>query len=505
MSRPKFQPACQAVLERLERELLPELTYHSAAHTRKETLAWSRRLALREGVRGLERQCLLLAACYHDLGMTAVRSVERAAYRSAREVHEAAGAQMAADELPQYGYGPEAVALVQRLVLATRSGHAPQDRLEQIIRDADLSSLGAGVRTFWRRSDDLRREWQAFGVFSGELDWWDLEIRLLENHRFYTAAAQRLFDANRLANLASARRRQAAYRAKLRPLKVLVRPAQDDDTPAVMELTRTIWGGGDYIPYVWAEWLADPHGRLVVAEADGRVVGLGKLTRLSDQDWWMEGMRVDPQFQGRGVASQLHAGLMQTWQALGGGTLRLATSAKRYPIHHLCERSGFTKAGEFLHALAPALAESSPFEPLTGDLDEALAFFEASPVMAQAAGLMDLNWQFAPLRREFLAQAAAGGRAWRHVERPWLLLARVDQEDPGQPPALMLQAAACELADLADLLLDFRRLAAAQGCTLAGWMAPLQPEVQAALERAGFTPESGSPLWVFAKPRSENL
>ncbi len=30
----------------------------------------------------------------------------------------------------------------------------------------------------------------------------------------------------------------------------------------------------DYVPQVWDEWLADPGGKLLAAEVDGRVVGL---------------------------------------------------------------------------------------------------------------------------------------------------------------------------------------------------------------------------------------
>jgi len=68
----------------------------------------------------------------------------------------------------------------------------------------------------------------------------------------------------------------------------------------VLELTRTIWEGDDYVPHVWGEWLADPQGLLAVAEHQGRVLGLGKLTRLSEDDWWLEGLRTHPNTKGGG-------------------------------------------------------------------------------------------------------------------------------------------------------------------------------------------------------------
>ena len=45
-----------------------------------------------------------------------------------------------------------------------------------------------------------------------------------------------------------------------------IRPARATDRPAVV----AICGDEDYIPREWDEWLADPHGELAVAEADGR-------------------------------------------------------------------------------------------------------------------------------------------------------------------------------------------------------------------------------------------
>src|SRR5690242_14867206 len=59
--------------------------------------------------------------------------------------------------------------------------------------------------------------------------------------------------------------------------QVVCRPALPSDAPAVLEFTKFIWGGHDYIKYVWDDWLADPHGILAVAEYAGRAVALGKV------------------------------------------------------------------------------------------------------------------------------------------------------------------------------------------------------------------------------------
>jgi len=89
-------------------------------------------------------------------------------------------------------------------------------------------------------------------------------------------------------------------------MAVHCRPALPSDTADVLELTSTIWEGQDNIPEVWENWLSDSTGLLAVAEYQGRVLGLSKLTRLSESDWWLDGLRVHPDFEGRGVASSMH-------------------------------------------------------------------------------------------------------------------------------------------------------------------------------------------------------
>jgi hypothetical protein len=61
---------------------------------------------------------------------------------------------------------------------------------------------------------------------------------------------------------------------------VICRPALPKDTGAVLEFTRHIWEGEDYIPEVWSEWLADHQGLLATAEYSGSVAGLCKLSQL---------------------------------------------------------------------------------------------------------------------------------------------------------------------------------------------------------------------------------
>jgi GNAT superfamily N-acetyltransferase len=270
----------------------------------------------------------------------------------------------------------------------------------------------------------------------------------------------------------------------------------------MLALTARIWDGHDYVPQVWDDWLLDSIGRLMVAEMQGRIVGLGKLTCLAPDQWWVEGLRVHPDLQGRGIASHMHAYLLQSWEQIGSGVLRLATNAKRLPIHHLCYRTGFKQVAEFSAFRAPALHEPvDRFSPVTEALlDQALRLAIASPSLALLAGLWDLGWEWAAPTRIFLARAVERQLAfWWRKDRGLLVLRIDEDEDDPQSPAPFVQILGCSLADLPDLLQDYRRLAAGMGFHQAGWVAALDPGLQVNLASAGFERTWDSSVYIFEK------
>jgi len=292
-------------------------------------------------------------------------------------------------------------------------------------------------------------------------------------------------------------------------LPVNIRLARESDTEDMLEVTNKIWQGHDYVPQEWAEWLADPRGALLVAEHQGRVIGLGRLSCIAEQDWWLQGLRVHPEFEGRGVASRLTEALLEAWQIQGRGTVRLVTSSQRFPVHHLCEKLGFIKAGEYSVFVAPADLENAADIPLPAqtfqlvaesEAEAAAAFTLNSPTVALANGLMDLSWQWAPPRPIYFQQAIERAQAWWWRGDQGLLAIYIDQDDEDiEPPRPFLELAACETDQLASLLLDYRCLAASLGYQKAAWNAALHPDLLPILEAAGFQRDWEHALFVFSK------
>lgn len=285
-------------------------------------------------------------------------------------------------------------------------------------------------------------------------------------------------------------------------IQVILRRARQSDTADMLELTKNIWEGDDYVPHVWEGWLADSQGLLVVAEYEGRVLGLAHLARLSSEDWWMEGMRVHPEFEGRGIASQLHEYLTSYWLRHGSGTVRLSTASFRQNVHHLCEKQSFHKILEISFFITPALSEPLPEAAFTGiieaDLVPALDFIQHSPILKLSAGMLDLGWRMAPPREVYLADTIKAGRAWWWRGREGLL-STWDDEDQEEPPIPYVQCLACSPDRLAECLQDFRRLAGSLGRKQAGWMAPLHPELLPILAQTGFERDWDEAMFLYAR------
>ncbi len=189
MSEPDFEKARGYALERLDRELAPSLIYHSLAHTRDEVVPAARRLAALEGVEGEARLLLLTAAYYHDIGFV-----------KQRQDHENAGVAIAQEVLPAFGYRPAQIHTIGQVIMATAASQTPRTLLEMIMVDADLDTLG--TEAYHHRSLDLRQEWKNYGSTCSDVEWYRIEVDLLQSHRYHTQSARRLRDPGKERNLA---------------------------------------------------------------------------------------------------------------------------------------------------------------------------------------------------------------------------------------------------------------------------------------------------------------
>ncbi|MCC7208428.1 MAG: GNAT family N-acetyltransferase [Anaerolineae bacterium] len=289
----------------------------------------------------------------------------------------------------------------------------------------------------------------------------------------------------------------------LRADEIIIRLAKESDRAALESIAARTWDGHDYLPQVLAGWLADPAGEFCVAQAGpgGPVVGAAKLTRFSPQEWWLEGMRVDPDYYGLGIGMAIHRHLVRRAIALSGqrGVLRYSTDVENGAVHRMAVQTGFHMAARFQRLTASAssaLPGADDFERLTPDaVPAARAYLDGSATYIQAAqsAVGRRRWSARLITGERLHAWAAQGQlfAWKWKDRlrrdagmDGLMIAGEYATDDGRELVIeYLDAAPGGLALLAEAA---RSLAAALHCERTWHMLLYRPERIVAVEQAGW-------------------
>ncbi len=286
--------------------------------------------------------------------------------------------------------------------------------------------------------------------------------------------------------------------------KLVCRPALPQDTRDILDLTSHIWEGHDYIPLVWNDWLKDEQGLLAVALFGKRVVGMGKLTKLDEEDWWLEGLRVHPDYEGRGFASHIHDYLLQIWHEIGNGVIRLTTSSQRLAVHHICQERGFQKVAEISSFSAKTNSSQNipdQFHRVTeAEFNHAWAYASNNPLQTYWPGFMDLGWQWLPLRAPMLLRFIQNGKVFWWKDQQGLILLGEDTEENEQAERFaVIRWLACDKDGLINCLQDIQSLAIDHGYPKISWFAPLQPNIEQALMDAGFENDWDFSLYLFEK------
>ena len=284
---------------------------------------------------------------------------------------------------------------------------------------------------------------------------------------------------------------------------VVCRPALPSDKADVLEFTKFTWDfSRDYIKYVWDDWYADPNGILVAAEYGGHCVGIAKASLSAPGQWWLEGFRVDPKFQGLHIGSHIHAYINDWWLEHGDGVVRFMTSSSRVKVQHLAEKLGYQRVLEMKELEASILDEPcDTFQPVQADeIQEALHFALNSSQLKTSNSLYDVGWDTIFPDEAIMAGIQQQGTAFWWRGRDGLLLF---WEDWGAEGGISLPA--CAMESLPELLLDFRRLAAQQGYEVAFWIAPLTEEIMSAADAAGYLPHREHDNYVYEKIHPSSL
>lgn len=186
---PKLYPKLESeILQLLDDSLDPTLHYHNTQHTVRviEAVRW---LCEAEKIDKPDACLLETAALFHDTG-----------YLRGYENHEVHSCDLAREYLSGEGVYISDIECICGLIMATRYPHQPQNPLDKIICDADLSYLGEP--DFFTVGTCLRYELISYGKLpEDEKSWTLFQIRFLESHQYFTESYRRLRDPLKQAHL----------------------------------------------------------------------------------------------------------------------------------------------------------------------------------------------------------------------------------------------------------------------------------------------------------------
>lgn len=122
-----------------------------------------------------------------------------------------------------------------------------------------------------------------------------------------------------------------------------IRKLRDSDRNDVLEISKHVWEGHDYLPSVFDKWLRDVNSHFYGIELDDRIVAVGNLRLVeSGSVGWMEGLRVHPDYRGRGLANMVTQHFVDMAKDLRLPRLRLVTGSENLASLKLSKNAGFS-------------------------------------------------------------------------------------------------------------------------------------------------------------------
>lgn len=160
------------VINMLKDNLPPTYLYHNYKHT-LYVIEKALEIGSHEGCTAAELDLLHVAALWHDTG-----------YITTYKNHEEESCKMVHQYLPGYGFSTEQIEKIVGMIMATRIPQMPNNKLEEILADADLEYLG--TRDFLIKSENLFHEMHSLHPDFTKAKWDELQISFLQKHHYFT-------------------------------------------------------------------------------------------------------------------------------------------------------------------------------------------------------------------------------------------------------------------------------------------------------------------------------
>lgn len=119
------------------------------------------------------------------------------------------------------------------------------------------------------------------------------------------------------------------------------------DKERVLTIVKDIWEGEDYIPLVFDDWIDSRERSFMGLWKNGVLVGVDSLRMFDKSIGWLEGLRVDPLYQGKGYGRELTLEMLKFARDMGLRELYFSTYFDNSASIKLNEAFGFSRTAVF--------------------------------------------------------------------------------------------------------------------------------------------------------------
>ena len=205
-------------------------------------------------------------------------------------------------------------------------------------------------------------------------------------------------------------------------MKPEIRLLNETDLRAVKELAKYTWDGNDYLGKVAKSWIED--GGFLGMFNEELLMGCAKITHLPDAVVWLEGLRIHPDYQGKGLGKQLAKVVLDmALQFVKSGEasyIEFSTYCLNHESIHISTQAGFKPIDEF-YILTHKSVKPSSIKHFSRVYENVSDYFPS---------LLPYGWKFLHptkqalnwLNRKVQAAKAEGGHFYVGGEEPTVCL-----------------------------------------------------------------------------------
>ncbi len=169
-------------------------------------------------------------------------------------------------------------------------------------------------------------------------------------------------------------------------MEIIIRELVDSDKEDCLQIEAKALPGVSYVNDVWEDFTSRKRGYFLGAALDGRLVGIGKITKLYNGYGWLETLRVHPDYQGIGIGKAIYTEYMEKIKQMNFHAVGMYTESWNERSAYLANKFGLSfkaRFTEFVKEIKPlnsldslgfkkvSMEESedllSPYYPMMGD------------------------------------------------------------------------------------------------------------------------------------------